>query len=318
MKTSLVYSFAKEAVDVIHFSRFLLDLEPFLFALLDVRGVDGELVTREKLAAACNQASLLEGRSVDEFLEASHMQPMPAEGTFRHHRLVLYTLSQVRHEWIIAALADCRGDEPHEVVGEVLDRVVDLRLGHSRHYLPTAIETGRHSRILVILVLLLLFVPLLVLQVQFELSATLAVHRSILQRGLLVQKVHVVLYLRPRCNLDSVQICLSRAHSFAEANFALVDVNFTTGLIPGLSAIPKPFDDNLGVAHKNLREHLVEVVLLQLHFDHLLRVLLGDGELEQRLEVGLFEGHTELAELFEGFERVALLRADHRLDRGEF
>lgn len=246
------------------------------------------------------------------------MQPTPAEGTFRHHRLVLYTLSQVRHEWIITALADCRGDEPHEVVGEVLDRVVDLRLGRSRHYLPSAIETGRHFRVLVILILLLLFVPLLVLQVQFELSATLAVHRSILQRSLLVQIVHVVLYLRPRCNLDSVQICLSCAHSFAEANFALVNVNFTTGLIPGFSAVPQPFDDNLGVAHKYLREHLVEVVLLQLHFYHLLRVLLGDSELEQCLEVGLFEGHAELAELFEGFERVALLRADNRLDRGEF
>ena len=106
MKTSLE-SFAKEALNVIHFSRFLLQLEPFLFALLDVRSVDRELVTCEKLAASCDRANLLEGWSVDEFLEAAHMQPMPAEGTFRHHLLVLYSLPQVRHELIIAERADC-------------------------------------------------------------------------------------------------------------------------------------------------------------------------------------------------------------------
>ena len=127
-----------------------------------------------------------------------------------------------------------------------------------------------------------------------------------------------MLYLSSGCNLYSIQIRLGCAHSFAEPNLARIDVHFTTRLVSGLSAVPQAFNDDLCVAHKYLRENLVEVVLLQLHFDHLLRVLFRNGELDQRLVIALFERHAELAKLFKGFQRVALFGADHRLDLGEF
>ena len=149
-----------------------------------MRDVDWELVACEHLAAAWNRASLLEGWRVDELLETAHVQPAPAESTLRHHRLISNPLPQVRHQLVVAARTDCRWDEPHEVVSQVLDRVEDLRLGLGRHDLPVCIETGRHFRLLVIVPLLLLLVPFLVLQIQFELAATLAVHRPILQRRL--------------------------------------------------------------------------------------------------------------------------------------
>ena len=89
-------------------------------------------------------------------------------------------------------------------------------------------------------------------------------------------------------------------------------------IIPGIFAVPEPFYDDSSLANKYLSYYIIEVVLQQLHLNHLLRVTRGNDEFELRLELALFERNAELALLFEGFEHVAPFRADHRFDRGEF
>ena len=125
----MLFSLAKETIDVIQLSRFLLLLNPFLLPLLDMCRIDWVLIAGEHLCAAFEWAILFEWRRVDEFFKAARMEPMAAEGPLWHEALIVDALSQVRHQLVLAVGAESSRDEPYEVVSHILDSVVDLRFG---------------------------------------------------------------------------------------------------------------------------------------------------------------------------------------------
>ena len=80
--------------------------------------------------------------------------------------------------------------------------------------------------------------------------------------------------------MDPIKISLRPSDSFPESDFACVDIDFFTRLITWCASIPKSSHDVLSVLEEDIGEHLVEIVLLELHLDHLLWVELWHGELK--------------------------------------
>ena len=163
---------------------------------------------------------------------------MSAEGPLRHHALIVNTSPQVCHEWVRADGADGCWDESNEILGHVIDCVVDLRFGAHLNHLATGIDTSRHFSLFCVFGLLPLFVPLLVFQVQLVLSATLPIHGASLQCGLLLNIVHVVLEFRTCGNLDPIEICLSCSNCLSEPDFAFINVNFIARLVTRFPTVP--------------------------------------------------------------------------------
>ena len=71
---------------------------------------------------------------------------------------------------------------------------------------------------------------------------------------------------------------LYRTDVLFEADFTFINIEVV--IVPGFTAAPKPTNNILSVAHKNVGEYLIIVVLLELKLHHLLRVLLRHCELK--------------------------------------
>lgn len=99
------------------------------------------------------------------------------------------------------------------------------------------------------------------LQVQFELlSVFLAASHGLFESSLFLDKLHVVLQLRPRRNLNSCKVSLNTADSFFEADFTLIYIDFLPRFVTCFTTVPKSAHDILGVLEENLSENLVEIV----------------------------------------------------------